>query len=66
MYAIRDIKKSTEPSILDEDHIFIENANLDWETLYCPNPGCEYYGKPFKIEWLVRNGSSRGEPQARC
>ena len=51
-------------SILDEDHIFIEDAHLDGETLYCPNLGCEYYGKPFKIERLVGNGSSRGEPQA--
>ena len=39
---------------------------MDWETLDCPNLGCEYYGKPFKIGRLVRNGSSRGEPQARC
>lgn len=39
---------------------------MDWETLYCPNDRCEYYGKPFKTGWLVRNGSSRGEPQARC
>ena len=39
---------------------------MDWETLYCPNLRCEYYGKPFKIGKLVRNGSSRGEPQARC
>ena len=39
---------------------------MDWETLYCPNPRCWYYGKSFKIGRLVRNGSSRGEPQARC
>ena len=39
---------------------------MDWETLYCPNSRCKHYGKPFKIGWLVRNGSSRGEPQARC
>jgi len=38
---------------------------LDWGTLYCPNRDCQYYGKPFKIGRLVRNGSSRGEPQAR-
>ena len=25
--------------ILDEDRIFIEDAYLDWETLYCPNLG---------------------------
>jgi IS1 family transposase/transposase-like protein len=39
---------------------------LNWETLYCPNSSCQHYGKPFKIGHLVRNGSSRGEPQARC
>ena len=39
---------------------------MEWETLYGPNGRCEYYGKPFKIGRLVRNGSSRGEPQARC
>jgi len=39
---------------------------LDWETLYCPNSSCQHYGKPFKIGRLVRKGSSRGEPQARC
>ena len=39
---------------------------MDWETLYCSNCDCRYYGKPFKIGRLVRNGSSRGEPQARC
>lgn len=39
---------------------------MDWETLYCPNGRCEHYGKPFKTGQLARNGSSRGEPQARC
>ncbi len=39
---------------------------MDWETLYCPNGRCEHYGKPFKTGRLARNGSSRGEPQARC
>lgn len=39
---------------------------MDWKTLYCPNRQCECYGKSFKIGRLARNGSSRGEPQARC
>lgn len=39
---------------------------MDWEPLYCPNSSCQHYGKPFKIGRLVRNGRSRGEPQARC
>ena len=39
---------------------------MDWETLYCPNGRCEHYGKPFKTGRLVRNGSSRGEPQVLC
>ena len=38
---------------------------MDWETRYCSNCDGRYYGKPFKIGRLVRNGSSRGEPQAR-
>ena len=53
--------------ILDgSDRSSIEEISVDWETLYCPNIQCEHYGKPFKIGCLVRNGSSRGEPQARC
>lgn len=39
---------------------------MDWETLYCPNPQCRGYGKPWKTGLLVKNGSSRGEPQALC
>lgn len=37
---------------------------MDWETLYCPNRRCRYYGKPFNEGWLVRNGSSHGQQQA--
>jgi hypothetical protein len=37
-----------------------------FDRSYCPNNQCEHYGKPFKIGRLVCNGSSRGEPQARC
>jgi transposase-like protein/IS1 family transposase len=39
---------------------------MDWETLYCPNHRCVYYGIPFKKSLLVRNGTSRGYPQALC
>lgn len=39
---------------------------MDWETLYCPNARCVYYGIPFKRSLLVRNGTSRGYPQALC
>jgi hypothetical protein len=46
--------------------MLIEEVSLDWETLYCPNLCCEYYGKPFKIWQLVSDRSSRNEPQARC
>ena len=41
-------------------------VSVDWETLYCPTGRCEHYRKPFKTGRLARNGSSRGEPQARC
>jgi len=36
------------------------------ETLYCPHRDCRDYGKPFAAGLLVKNGSSCGEPQARC
>ena len=39
---------------------------MNWDTLYCPNPCCQYYGVTFKRSWLVRNGSSRGQKQALC
>jgi IS1 family transposase/transposase-like protein len=39
---------------------------MDWETLYCPNEHCDYYGVPFKTSRLVRNGASHGYPQALC
>jgi transposase-like protein len=39
---------------------------LHWETLYCPQRDCRYYGKPFTAGRLVQNGSSYGEPPARC
>lgn len=39
---------------------------MNWETLYCPRRDCRCYGKPFTTGLLVKNGSSYGEPQARC
>jgi transposase-like protein len=39
---------------------------MDWETLYCPNRHCRYYGLPFRQALLVKNGSSHGHPQAWC
>jgi hypothetical protein len=39
---------------------------MDWETLYCPNPLCRCYGKPFPSGRLVKNGRSHGYPPARC
>lgn len=39
---------------------------MDWETLYCPNPFCRYYGRPFRQGLLVKNGATRGQKQALC
>jgi IS1 family transposase len=39
---------------------------MNWETLYCPHQDCQGYGQPFTAGLLVKNGSSRGEPQAHC
>ncbi len=39
---------------------------MDWETLYCPNKSCQYYGIPFRQGKLVKNGASHGQPQALC
>ena len=39
---------------------------MDWETLYCPNRFCRYYGVPFRRSVLVKNGSSHGQKQALC
>ena len=33
---------------------------MNWETLYCPNQSCCYYGIPFYEGQLVKNGSSHG------
>jgi IS1 family transposase len=39
---------------------------MDWNTLYCPNSACWYYGAPFYRSRLVKNGSSHGQKQALC
>jgi hypothetical protein len=39
---------------------------MDWETLYCPHRHCRGYGKPFAQGYLVKNGTSRGQPRAWC
>jgi IS1 family transposase/transposase-like protein len=39
---------------------------MDWETLYCPNKSCRYYGLPFHKGKLVKNGSSGSQPKALC
>ena len=39
---------------------------MDWETLYCPNRCCRFYGDPLPQSRLVNNGSSHGQPQALC
>ncbi len=39
---------------------------MDWETLYCPNPVCPFYGVRFGKSRLVKNGTTRGQRQALC
>src|SRR5262245_51898907 len=39
---------------------------MNWETLYCPNIHCHYYGVPFRKSLLVKNGTSHGQKQALC
>jgi IS1 family transposase/transposase-like protein len=39
---------------------------MDWQTLYCPNPHCRCYGKPFHTGLLLHNRRSHGYPPARC
>lgn len=39
---------------------------MDWETLYCPNKNCRYYGLPFRQGKMVKNGSSYGQAKALC
>lgn len=39
---------------------------MEWETLYCPNKECGRYGIPFVQGFMVKNGSSHGQKQAKC
>jgi transposase-like protein len=39
---------------------------MDGETLDCPHRHCRGYGKPFSQGYLVKNGTSRGQPRAWC
>ena len=39
---------------------------MNWETLYCPNRHCRYYGIPFYEGRMVKNGSSYGQKQGLC
>jgi IS1 family transposase/transposase-like protein len=39
---------------------------MDWESLYCPNQSCRYYGVPFAQSQIVRNGTYRGQKQGLC
>jgi IS1 family transposase/transposase-like protein len=39
---------------------------MNWETLYCPNRCCDYYGIPFYKGQMVKNGSSHGWKQGLC
>lgn len=39
---------------------------MEWEGLYCPNRACPDYGVPFRQGHLVKNGTTRGQPQALC
>ena len=39
---------------------------MHWETLYWPHRDCRCYGQPCTAGLLVKHGSRRGEPQARC
>ena len=39
---------------------------MDWNTLYCPNRACRYYGEPFSQSQLAKNGTTRGQKQAVC
>lgn len=39
---------------------------MNWETLYCPNRSCRYYGRPFRQGRLVKTGTSHGKNQAWC
>jgi hypothetical protein len=44
----------------------IKDTKMDWNTLYCPDKCCRYYGIPFQPGKMVKNGSSYGQPLALC
>jgi len=39
---------------------------MNWETLYGPHRDCRGYGKLFSQGYVVKNGTSRGQPPAWC
>jgi IS1 family transposase/transposase-like protein len=39
---------------------------VNWESLYCPNQNCKYYGIPYGKARLGKNGTSYGQKQAQC
>ena len=39
---------------------------MDWESLYCPNRYCRYYGISFHQGRMVKNGTGHGYQQALC
>lgn len=39
---------------------------MNWETLYCPNNSCKYYGRRFEQGFMVKDGSSHGIKRALC
>jgi transposase-like protein/IS1 family transposase len=43
-----------------------EDTKMNWETLYCPNRSCQYYGLRFGQGKMVKNGSTDGQPKALC
>jgi hypothetical protein len=36
---------------------------MEWETLYCPHRHCCGYGKPLAQGYVVKTGTSRGQPR---
>jgi len=46
--------------------MFIEDAQMDWKTLYCPNRHCHYNGIPFYDGLMVKNGLSHGQKHGLC
>ena len=38
---------------------------MDWETLYGPHRDCRGYGKLSSQGYVVKNGTSRGQPPRR-